>query len=153
MCAQKMSMFPHIVTIYNVFTTTDEETLEDRQVNHITILSGVFCDAKKAENIQGVGLTNADSVNLIIPLDVEAVDGVTGEGQTHLPPLEYEASEEKDRYWTIQPGDSCFFVKGKVIQPDMSFQEINASFDDVHKVTSVNTMDFGSLRHWEVGGA
>lgn len=144
-----MSMFPHTVTVYN----TAENPVTSKMENHITVLRGVFYDARKAANVMQSGLTNADSVNLIIPFDVEAVNGVSGEKQTYLPPKVYEAAMGKSQHWTIQTGDSCFFVKGEVVRPELSFQKINAAFDNVHKVTSVDEKDFGSLKHWAVGGA
>lgn len=144
-----MSMFPHTVTVY----LTGENPVTFEAENHITVLRGVFYDSSKAVNVRESGLTTADSVNLIIPFGVEAVGGVTGEKQTYLSPKEYETAMDKSAHWTIKTGDDCFFVKGEVVRPGLSFQEINASFDNVHKVTSVDEKDFGSLQHWEVGGA
>lgn len=143
-----MTMFPHTVTVYN--TSENPTTFETE--NHITVLSGVFYDSAKAVNVRESGLANADSVNLIIPFGVEATDGVTGEKQTYLPPKEYETAVDKSKYWTIKT-DDCFFVKGKVVRPGLSFQQINSSFDYVHKVTTVDVKDFGNLRHFAVGGA
>lgn len=150
MRTRPMSMFPHTVTVYNM---GEEDPTTFKKRVHITILRGVFFDARKAANVRESGLANADAVNLIIPFDAEAANGVTGERQTYLPPKEYEPTLDKSKYWTIQPGDSCFFAKGEVVRPDMSFQEINATFDSVHKVASVDEKDFGALKHWEVGGA
>ena len=144
-----MSMFPHTVTVYN----TPEDPVTFETVNHITVLRGVFYDASKAVNVRESGLANADSVNMIIPFSVEAADGVSGEPQTYLLPKEYESATDKEKYWTIKTGNECFFVKGKVVRPDGSFQEINNAFDNVHRVTSVDEKDFGNLKHWEIGGA
>lgn len=144
-----MSMFPHTVTVYN---TGDEDPVTSEKVNHITILRGVFYDSCKAVNVRESGLTNADSVNLIIPFSVEAVDGETGEPQTYLPPKEYETAMDKAKHWTIRT-DNCFFVKGEVVRPGRTFKEINAAFDSVHNVNTVDEKDFGNLKHWEVGGA
>lgn len=143
-----MSMFPHTITVYN--TSENPTTFETE--NHITILRGVFYDSAKAVNVRESGLANADSVNLIIPFSVKAVDGVTGEPQTYLAPKEYETAVDKSKHWTIKPSD-CFFVKGEVVRPNLSFRDINASFDYVHNVTTVDEKDFGNLRHWAVGGA
>lgn len=144
-----MTMFPHTITVY--LTGEDPATFEPE--NHITVLRGVFYDSAKAVNVRESGLANADSVNLIIPFGAEAVDGVTGEPQTYLPPKAYETAMDRSAHWTIKTGDDCFFVKGKVVRPGLSFQEINASFDNVHKITSVDEKDFGNLKHWEVGGS
>lgn len=142
-----MTMFPHTVTVYNTGESASYET-----ENHVTVLRGVFYDARKGVNVIESGLTNADSVNLIIPFSVDAVDGVTGNKQKYLPPKEYETAMDKAAHWTIKT-DDCFFVKNEVVRPDLSFQQINAAFDYVHRVTSVDEKDFGSLKHWEVGGA
>lgn len=144
-----MSMFRHTITIYN---TGEEDPITFEQKNHITVLRGVFYDASKAVNVRESGMTNADSVNLIIPFDVEAVNGETGKPQAYLPPKEYEIAVDPSQHWTIKT-DDCFFVKGEVVRPAMSFQDINNAFDSVHKVTSVDEKDFGALQHWEVGGA
>lgn len=144
-----MSMFPHTVTVYN---TGDEDPVTFERVDHITVLQGVFYDASKAVNVRESGLSNADSVNLMIPFSVKAVDGVTGEPQTYLSPKEYETAMDKSKHWTIKT-DNCFFVKGEVVRPGLTFQQINASFDNVHNVTTVDEKDFGALQHLEVGGA
>ncbi len=143
-----MTMFPHTVTVYN----TSEDPVTFETVNHITILRGVFYDSSKAVNVRESGLANADSVNLIVPFNVEAVDGVTGKPQAYLSPKKYETAMDKSGHWTIRAND-CFFVKGEVVRPGLSFREINASFDYVHNVTTVDEKDFGGLKHWEVGGA
>lgn len=143
-----MSMFPHTITVYN----TSENPVTFEPENHITVLRGVFYDSAKAVNVRESGLANADSVNLIIPFDVEAVDGVTGEPQTYLEPKKYETAVDKSKHWTIKTSD-CFFVKGDIVRPNLSFRDINAAFDYVHNVTTVDEKDFGNLKHWEVGGA
>lgn len=142
-----MTMFPHTVTVYN----TAENPVTLKKENHITVLRGVFYDARKGVNVIEMGNANADSVNLIIPFSVEAVNGETGEAQTYLPPKVYDAEGNKGAHWTIKP--DSFFVKGEVVRAGKSFQDINRAFDNVHKVTSVDEKDFGSLKHWAVGGA
>ena len=51
----------------------------------------------------------------------------------------------------MDPGNT-FFVKGEVVNPDLTFQEINRRYDNVHLITKVDTKDFGGLQHFEVGG-
>lgn len=144
-----MSMFPHTVTVYN----TAENPVTFEAENHVTVLRGVFYDSRKAANVIQSGLANADSVNLIIPFAVEAVDGETGEAQTWLNPKAYETATDKSKHWTIRADTSCFFVKGEIVLPGRTFQDINGAFDNVHRVTSVDEKDFGNLKHWAVGGA
>lgn len=94
-----MSMFPHTVTVY---LKGEENPVTFEKETHITVLEGVFYDSSKAVNVRESGLANADSVNLIIPFGVKAVNGETREEQTYLPPKEYETSMEKERHWTIR---------------------------------------------------
>lgn len=142
---------PHTVTLY--YVTEDKVTFEN--TNYITVLEGVFVDSVKGANVRASGLENADSVNLYIPFDVNATDGITGATKTFLPPKQYEAQENKYGYWTLDVSGNCFFVKGVVVEPTQDFQYINLNYDDVHRVTKVDMKDFGSehMRHWEVGGA
>lgn len=146
-----MSMFPHTVTLYNTETTTDKETLADVTVNHITVLRGVLLVAYKAVNVRTSGLDGADAVNLYIPFDVDATDGVTGEKKSYVGPVEFWPMEDKSKSWTLQPGPTTFIVKGEAVEPDKSYQYISAKYDGVYQVTKVDMLDFGGLQHWEVG--
>ena len=147
-------MFPHTVTLYNADTEERPETgFEPTLVNHITILRGVLLDAVKAKNVNESGLVNADSVTLYIPLDVEAVDGVTGEQKQYKGPIEFWRMEDKIGYWTLSTGQNTFFVKGEAVHPDWTSQKIDATYDDVYDVNTVDFKDFGGeMIHWEVGG-
>lgn len=145
---------PHTVTVYNASENMD--TLKNEY--NITVLRGVFLDISKAANILRSGLESADGATLFIPFSVNAVNGVTGAEQKYLPPKEYERAESKGEFWTVRPGGSssgkdCFFTKGEVVT-DMDFQDLNAYFDDVYRVSAVDTKDFGSpeMQHWEVSG-
>lgn len=147
-------MFPHVVTIYNVAKETDLSNMDDVLTNYITILRGVLLDAVKAKNINQSGLVGADSVTLYIPKDVEAVDGVTGETKQYMGPIEFFRAEARDSYWTLSTSGSTFFVKGEAVHPDWTVQTIEAAYDDVYDVNTVDFKDFGGdMSHWEVGGA
>lgn len=148
-----MSMFPHAVTIYNVSQETDPATLEDVSVNHITVLRGVCLQASKASNVRATGLEGADAANLYIPYEVEAVDAETGEPKEYIGPVEFWRLPDKTGYWTLSDGGDTFFVKGEVVEPDHDRQFIELAYDNVYSVTKVDDMDYGGLRHWEVGGA
>lgn len=153
------SMFPHTVTIYNVEITTDQATLRDTAVNHITVLTGVLLDASKAVNVRESGLEGADAVNLYIPFSVKAADGVTGKAKQYIGPLEFWQAEDKSEYWTMSVGSartrgvsgSCFLVKGEAVHPELDVQTIEMLYDHVYDITSIDEKDFGGLRHWEVG--
>lgn len=149
-----MSMFPHTITLYS----TDVEQAEDyndKTVYNATVLKGVLFDAAKASNVNKSGLLNADSVMVYIPFSVDT--GV----KTHLPPIEYEKSPEKEKHWTLRTGKGDFFVKGEVIDPGLGrdgfphdYEYMSKHYDFVYLVSTVDMKDFGSpdMRLWEVGG-
>lgn len=142
-----MSMFPHTVTVYTI-----SEDVETSEVStNITVVHGVLFDGAKAANVRTSGLEGADAVNLYIPFDAVSVDGVTGTEKAYIQPRAYEAALDRSDVWTMDPGNT-FFVKGEVVNPDMTFQEINRRYDNVHLITKVDTKDFGGLKHFEVGG-
>ena len=140
-------MFPHTVTVYTI--TENPETAD--MTTNITVVTGVLFDGSKAANVRTSGLDGADAVNLYIPFDAVSVDGVTGEEKAYIQPRAYAAALDTSTYWTMDPGNT-FFVKGEVVNPDLTFQEINRRYDNVHLITKVDTKDFGNLRHFEVGG-
>lgn len=142
-----MSMFPHTVTVYTI--SEDAETAEVS--TNITVIKGVLFDGSKAANVRTSGLEGADAVNLYIPFDAVSVDGVTGAEKAYIQPRAYAVALDRSDVWTMDPGNT-FFVKGEVVNPDMTFQEINRRYDNVHLVTKVDTKDFGGLKHFEVGG-
>lgn len=145
---------PHTVTLYNVTTGTDPETQIDTETNHITILRGVFLDASKGTNVIKSGLEGADAVTLHIPFSVEAVDGVSGEAKQYIGPIEFNRMADKTGYWTLAANRNTFFVKGEVVEPDATQQQINMRYDNVYTVSKADEKDFGSpsMRHWEIGG-
>lgn len=146
-------MFPHTVTIYNTETEEDRETLEDVTTNHITVLHGVCLQASKASNVRATGLEGADAANLYIPFNVEATDGITGEVKQYIGPIEFWKLEDKSKYWTLSDGGNTFFVKREVVEPERDRQYLEMAYDNVYGVTKVDDMDYGGLKHWEVGGA
>lgn len=151
-----MSMFPHTVTIYNVTSEIDKTTLTEKLVNHITVLHGVLMDASKAANVRTSGLEGADSVNLYIPFSVAAVDGVTGHEKQYATPMEFWRMEDKSGHWTLSVtghGGKTFFVKGEVVEPELTVEKLSLAYDGVYNVTKVDEKDFGSLKHFQVGGA
>ena len=151
-----MSMFPHTVTIYNVTSEIDKTTLTEKLVNHITVLRGVLLDASKAANVRTSGLEGADSVNLYIPFSVAAVDGVTVQEKQYATPMEFWRMEDKSGHWTLSVtghGGKTFFVKGEVVEPELTVEKLSLAYDGVYNVTKVDEKDFGSLKHFQVGGA
>lgn len=151
MNAQKeKTMFPHTVTLYQTETVIDDK-FNETTVNHITVLEGVLLIASKAANVRATGLDGADAVNLYIPFDVKAVDGVTGEKKKYVDPVEeWKTEKDKSGIWTISIG--TVFVKDRVVLPDATRTVLELGYDDVYQVTKVDKLDFGGIPHFEVGG-
>lgn len=146
-----MSMFPHTVTVYNTAIEYDED-YNETATNHITVLHGVLLDASKAVNVRTSGLEGADAVNLYIPRNVKATDGVTGKERKFLPPIEFWRQADHSGFWTISDS-ATFFIKGEVVEPDRDRGFLEKAYDDVYSVTKIDEKDFGGLPHWEIGGA
>ena len=134
---------PHTVTIYNL---SENQVTFEKEYN-ITVLHGVLLDAVQAANINKSGLENADSIMLYIPFNVSAG------GKTYLTEKEYEQLSDKSLNWTMRPNKD-FFVKGEVVIENADYQSLNTRFDNVYRITTVDTKDFGTadMQHWEVGG-
>lgn len=149
-----MDMFPHVVTLYNTETVElPEDDFKPALTNHITVLRGVLLDASKGSNVSKSGLEGADAVNLYIPANVKAVDGITGEPKRYTGPIDFWRSDDKSDLWTLSVGRNCFFVKGEAVHPDWTLQTIEAAYDGVYDVTKVDFKDYGEdMSHWEVGG-
>ena len=162
-----MSMFPHTVTLYNVSTETNPATYKDETAVYITVLKGVLLDASKAVNVNKSGLVGADAVNLYIPFDVEATDGITGKPKQYMGPLEFWRAEDRSGAWSLYlegEGDKnsktheyTFFVKGVALPPvemagSAAVDYVQMMYDGIYNVKTIDIKDFGSLQHFQVGG-
>lgn len=143
---------PHTVTLINVIEGDDYAM----QYN-ITVLHGVMLQASKRANVNKSGLLDADAVTLYIPFTVNATGPAGGE-KRFVGPKAFEALGGSRDIWTLRGGSKssavgCFFIKGE-ISDGLSYAEALKTYDDVYRVTTVDTMDYGSasMHHWEVGG-
>lgn len=154
------TMFPHTVTLYHTERVTDKQTFEDRVVNYITVIRGVKCEESKANNVQKMGDTSADAVNLFIPFDATATDGYTGKEQVYIDPTSFARLEDKSGFWTVSiEGRQWWFVKGEAL-PDPSWppesvaDRIKGLYDSyVYTVTTVDRKDYGGLAHIRIGAS
>lgn len=144
-------ILPHTVTVYNVVTEEDEE-FHSTTTNYMTILHGVLVDETKGRNVRESGLESADAVILHIPRNIVAVDALTGLEKAYAEPMEFFNADDKSGLWTLSVDAGTFFIKGEVVEPDLTEQGINLKYDGVYTVSSVDNKDFGGLAHWEVGG-
>lgn len=129
---------PHTVTIFNG--------------DQPTVLRGVFLDTSRATAAQTDGQESEDKATLFIPFDVMAVDALTGTERAYARPKKYKVAEDKTAIWTLDDAGT-FFAKGEIREAG-KYQAINASYDDVYRITSVRELDFGGrhMRHWQCGG-
>lgn len=149
-----MCGFPHTVTLYNVMQGTDKDTFQDAETLNVTILRGVMLQASKGANVRKTGLEGADSVDLFIPFDVEAVDGITGAPKVYTGPQAFLGADDRSGLWTLSVngnGGTTVFVKGEFVAGRLT--EVLAH-DDSYTLTKVDRMDYGSpdMQHFECGG-
>lgn len=138
---------PNTLTLYNKAIVAGKETFRR------TVIPGVKWENRKAANILQSGLQSADSVAVYIPM--QGRDG-------YLSPKQYESAESKVGKWTLAVGD--YMVKGEVPDeivgavgetPAFTTSNLKNKYDDVVRITTVDTMDAGSphMHHWQVGAS
>lgn len=133
-------MFPHTVTVYNKYTESNVEKWRR------TVLSGVFWDSSKGATVRKTGVSSADGLMLIIPMNVTVPSD-----RQYVKPKEWTALSDKTESWTLQNGDT-------VILGDISYEVVRSSkellgYDDVLTISNVDTRDYGGgMAHWEVSG-
>ena len=137
-----MSMFPHVVSVLNKY----EDDLGDA-VYKVTKLSGVLYVESMSTSKALTGSDNKDNKKCTIPFSADT------NGKQFLPPVEYNKLSETERgsYWTLRKDD--IIVHGDVIENDITLKFVNSNYDKKLIISFVDTFDFGSLRHWLVGGA
>lgn len=150
-----MRMFPHTVTLVDVERVRDgEDYTRDRAVSHITILRGVLLNEGRGIGLRAGGTVNQGGADLYVPFTVEAVDGLSGERKRYASPAQFQREADKDRVWTLRPGDGCFFIRGEAAAPEESYEAARAGRDGVYQVAEVVRKDYGSpgMRHFEIRG-
>lgn len=137
-----MSMFPHVVSVLNKY----EDDLGDA-VYKVTKLSGVLYVESMSTSKALTGSDNKDNKKCTIPFSVDT------NGKQFLSPVEYNKLKEPNRgsYWTLRKDD--IIVHGDVTENNITLKFVNNNYDKKLIISFVDTFDFGSLRHWLVGGA
>lgn len=135
-----MKMFPHTVTVLNKVQS------DDGVVYLPTILSGVLYVTSRSSSKSTTGSDNKDDIKCTIPFKVN-VD------KQFISKLAYDklSDDEKTKYWTLAKDD--IIVKDILTESQISLKMINNNYDEKMVVSFVDTLDFGGLRHWQVGGA
>ena len=111
-----------------------------------TVIDGVFWEDTRAANMRkSGGADGSDSISVVIPFRASYI-------KPFKTPQAYVVDPTGS--WTLRPGD--YIVKGShLFNFDAAgFREFEKSTDFIHKITKVDTFDFGSKcrQHWEVGG-
>lgn len=115
-----------------------------------TVLSPIRWENNKAKNVLQSGISNANSVDVIVWYSVDA------EGKTYLEPKQFAALsslEEVAKHWTLDPVSSRM-VRGIVPDEPTAISEVTGKYDAVMTVKSVDTVDYGPeyMRKWLVSG-
>ena len=135
------------ITIYNKYISSGADKYQ------LTVIPLVEWENRKAANTLATGGNiNADSATIFIPFARDA---------NYVKPKAWQALSSKTGKWTLQKGD--FIVKGvvsdtihdAVVSPAsaaFNISDLKKKYDDVLEISSVDTMDFGSLslQHWKV---
>lgn len=127
-------------TIYNKYMSAGSELYQRTQIVDVTWSSG------KARNvIASGGNIAADQAAVYVPY---------ARGANYTLPKAWQALVTKTGKWTLQVGD--YIVKGLVtdeITGGFTMTSLKAKYDDVLQISSVDTMQAGSLSmwHWQIG--
>ena len=135
-----MEMFPHTVTVLN-------KVQDDDGVFYLpTILRGVLYVTSRSSSKSTTGSDNKDDIKCTIPFKVN-VD------KNFVNKLEYDklTNDEKVNNWTLSKDD--IIVKDIITESQISLKMINNTYNEKMVISFVDTLDFGGLRHWQVGGA
>jgi len=130
------------LTLYNKHYDTSTQTEKYQRF----VLSAVEWEDRKDSNVLASGGDKAANQAIIyIPLSV---------GSAYLKPKPWLALADKTTNFTLQIAD--LVVKGNVadeLSAAFTPSDLLAKYDDVLRITSVDTFDMGSLnmRHWKVG--
>ena len=135
-----MTMFPHTITVLNKVESDDG-------VFYIpTVLRGVLYVTSRSSSRTTTGSEIKDDIKCTIPFKVEV-------NKPFISRLDYNKLSDTDKvnYWTLSKED--IIVKDTIIDSQISLKMINSKYEDKMVVSFVDTLDFGGLRHWNLGGA
>lgn len=135
-----MTMFPHTVTVLNKIES------DDGVVYLPTVLEGVLYVTSRSSSRTTTGSDNKDDIKCTIPFKVKV-------SKPFISRLDYNklSDDDKVKYWTLSKED--IIVKDIITDSQISLKMINSKYEDKMVVSFVDTLDFGGLRHWQVGGA
>lgn len=125
-------MFNDTITIYNSYEQDFKKVLVP------TVLRGVHAEMTVGASAAADGDRNTSSLTVIIPFQPHK--------NTYVTAHEYDISEDKYDKWTLFCGDVIAIGDTGAAK---DYAEL-ATRVDVFRITSVKTLGFGGLPHWEV---
>ena len=137
-----MSMFPHTITVLNKVSS------DDGVIYLPTILKGVLYVTSRSSSRTTTGSDNKDDIKCTIPFDVNVEAGKQYIGELAYNKLPID---QKPNYWTLAKED--ILVKDIITDSQVALKTINNDYEEKMVVSLVDKLDFGSLKHWQVGGA
>ena len=134
-----LGMFPHVVTILNKVED------DDGVMYYPTIVDKALYVNIDNSKSSLTGIVTGDSVKVTIHFSV-------GVFQSFVDGLTYNrlSVDEKVNKWTLRKDD--IIVKG-IVESPISKKDLVSTYPYQMTITRVNTNDFGSLKHWFIGGA
>lgn len=135
-----MKMFPHTITILNKVED------DDGVVYLPTVLEGVLYVTKWGSSRSVTGREIKDDIKCTIPFKVSIQKPFIGKLVYDNLPV-----DEKVKYWTLSKDD--IIVKDIVSEPQLSLKQIDMLYESKLLISYVDTNDFGSIQHWQVGGS
>jgi hypothetical protein len=127
------------LTIYNKYI--DATTRSEKYQRAIIV--GVFWENRSAANkLASGGQVASDKARVFVPF---------ARGANYVKPKAWQALTTKTGKWTIQEGDVIVYgLVSDTIGDSFTVTDLQAKYDDVLTVTSVDRQDALSLGHWEV---
>lgn len=137
-------MYTDTVTVFNYHEKTKHW--------YTTVFHGTHITAEDSANATQQGLTNGDSVDIIIPV----VNRKYGQ-KKYVKPKEFSAAENVQKLFTFSPENDFIVVgdrhtKTPIDEDDYMdglYSAMNAQYDDVYLIKSVAY--FSLLPHFEIG--
>lgn len=135
-----MSMFPHTITVMNMIED------DDGKVYVPCVIKGVLYVKSNSVSKTLYGTDNTNKIMCTIPFS-------SNQSKPFIDALDYGKLSDRDKrlYFTLRKDD--IIIKGEVSDTELSSKTAHSTYNDSFTVGSVDTFDFGSLKHWQVGGA
>jgi hypothetical protein len=128
------------LTIYNKYIDATTRTEKYQRA----VIVGVMWENRSAANkLASGGQIAADKARVFVPFT---------RGANYVKPKAWQALPNKAGKWTIQEGDIIVYgLVSDEITSSFTVSGLQAKYDDVLTVTSIDRQDALSLGHWEVG--